>query len=285
MESTKKIRRTQVENPTWSDIEDAPEIFPPTPHGHDISSIEGLSAALDGKVDKVPGKGLSTEDYTSEDKGLVGGMTAALEGKVDKVPGKGLSTKDYTSEDKAYLAEIPGLLARKLPSLKPSNAFPATPEMGQWHFHTGYGLWFYYDRRPGRSGWYSAKTWDYVLASNSDTLAAGSWLNAMNFTTLFGIPQGDLEFKLTGISGSWSDTSAGVNAEVIGEVMVRSSTNTTPVDNYHEFSGMVGFVLTDLNGPLEGTVRVQFIALKEGTTEITIARPIVTLFTRMYKSA
>ena len=34
--------------------------------------------ALDGKVDKVTGKGLSTNDYTDEDKGIVDGITDAL---------------------------------------------------------------------------------------------------------------------------------------------------------------------------------------------------------------
>lgn len=77
------------------------------------------------KVDKVEGKGLSTEDYTTAEKGKLGALptnadlttalglkansadvynkTAAdelLVGKVDKVEGKGLSTNDYTDEEK-----------------------------------------------------------------------------------------------------------------------------------------------------------------------------------------
>jgi len=42
-----------------------------------------LDAALADKVDKVEGKGLSTNDYTNEDKAIVGGVTAALGGKAD----------------------------------------------------------------------------------------------------------------------------------------------------------------------------------------------------------
>lgn len=38
--------------------------------------------ALDGKVDKVVGKGLSENDYTDADKAIVGGVTTALAGKV-----------------------------------------------------------------------------------------------------------------------------------------------------------------------------------------------------------
>lgn len=54
-------------------------------------------SALDSKVDKVTGKGLSTNDYTDADK-------TALANKVDKVAGKGLSTNDYTDADVAALA-------------------------------------------------------------------------------------------------------------------------------------------------------------------------------------
>lgn len=61
--------------------------------------VTDLSNDLDGKVDKVEGKGLSTNDYTDADK-------AALANKVDKVSGKGLSTNDYTNEDKNKLAGI-----------------------------------------------------------------------------------------------------------------------------------------------------------------------------------
>lgn len=62
-----------------------------------------VKAETDKKQDKVTGKGLSTNDYTNEDK-------AALANKVDKVIGKGLSTNDYTNEDKAVLDALDTLL-------------------------------------------------------------------------------------------------------------------------------------------------------------------------------
>ena len=68
----------------------------------DVSSDEKLKAILDGKVDKVTGKGLSTNDYTNEEKALV----ATIGDKVDKVAGKGLSSNDYTNADKAAVATI-----------------------------------------------------------------------------------------------------------------------------------------------------------------------------------
>jgi hypothetical protein len=49
-------------------------------HTHPISDVTGLQTALDNKVDKVSGKGLSTEDYTTAEKtklsGIATGATA-----------------------------------------------------------------------------------------------------------------------------------------------------------------------------------------------------------------
>ena len=61
-----------------------------------------LTSLLNDKVDKVTGKGLSTEDYTTEDKAAVD----TIGNKVDKINGKGLSTEDYTTAEKAKLSGI-----------------------------------------------------------------------------------------------------------------------------------------------------------------------------------
>ena len=45
--------------------------------------VDGVTSALDGKVDKVSGKGLSTNDYTNADKAIVSGVTSALESKAN----------------------------------------------------------------------------------------------------------------------------------------------------------------------------------------------------------
>lgn len=81
------------------------------------------------KVDKVSGKGLSTNDYTTAEKEKLAGIEAGaqvnptnvsaftndagyltqhqdISGKVDKVSGKGLSTNDYTTAEKNKLAGI-----------------------------------------------------------------------------------------------------------------------------------------------------------------------------------
>lgn len=104
---------------------------------------EAIAAAIANKVDKVDGKGLSTEDFTTALKNKLNGIAAgaevnyikntsdefsvssagvlsvaevaqskvtgldtALGGKVDKVAGKGLSTNDYSTADKTKLGNI-----------------------------------------------------------------------------------------------------------------------------------------------------------------------------------
>jgi hypothetical protein len=106
----------------------------------DLKTSLGLdnfnNAALDTKVDKVAGKGLSTNDYTTAEKNkleaikgtntgdqdlsgyatiamvnaidVTSSLTSALATKVDKVTGKGLSTNDYTTAEKTKLAAVSG---------------------------------------------------------------------------------------------------------------------------------------------------------------------------------
>lgn len=66
------------------------------------AEIDERLGAVPNKVDKVTGKGLSTNDYTNADKTAVG----TIGDKVDKVTGKGLSTNDYTDADKTAVGTI-----------------------------------------------------------------------------------------------------------------------------------------------------------------------------------
>lgn len=78
------------------------------------SQIQANTLAIAGKVDKVTGKGLSTEDYTSAEKSKLAGLSnyddtalqTAVANKVDKVSGKELSTEDYTTAEKTKLSGI-----------------------------------------------------------------------------------------------------------------------------------------------------------------------------------
>lgn len=120
----------------------------------DVATKGYVDTGLAGKVDKVTGKGLSTEDYTTSEKAKLSNIESGaevnvqadwetndtnsdayinnkpyipnktsdlandsnyateayvengLDGKVDKETGKGLSANDYTSEEKAKLEDI-----------------------------------------------------------------------------------------------------------------------------------------------------------------------------------
>lgn len=78
---------------------------------------KAVQGAVDNKVDKEEGKGLSSNDYTNTDKELVqsipnkantSDVNDALENKVDKIPGKRLSTNDYTNIDQMMVQTISG---------------------------------------------------------------------------------------------------------------------------------------------------------------------------------
>ncbi|EMN6272657.1 hypothetical protein WB484_001328 [Vibrio cholerae] len=104
----------------WIDTSTTPAII--KRRSRDNSSwltIGSYEKPLTDFVEKVTGKGLSTNDYTDEDKQIVVGVTEsinqlqnstaqALEQKVDKVVGKGLSTNDYANADKALVSALLG---------------------------------------------------------------------------------------------------------------------------------------------------------------------------------
>lgn len=85
----------------------------------DMSTVAGLIDALDGKVDKVIGKGLSTNDYDNTEKAQVAANKTHTEddsihvtptdksnwnNKVDQEAGKGLSSEDYTTAEQEIVA-------------------------------------------------------------------------------------------------------------------------------------------------------------------------------------
>lgn len=75
--------------------------------------------SVDNKVDKELGKGLSSNDYTSEEKTLVG----TIINKVDKVQGKGLSTYDLTESRKNKLDSYPELTGAGNKALMDNGTF------------------------------------------------------------------------------------------------------------------------------------------------------------------
>lgn len=103
-------------------------------------------AKIANKVDKVNGKGLSTNDYTAEDKAAVG----TIADKVDKVEGKQLSTEDYTTAEKTKLQ---GVAANANNYVHPTTAgnkhIPAGGTAGQILVNNGDGTAKWQDNQGG----------------------------------------------------------------------------------------------------------------------------------------
>jgi hypothetical protein len=78
--------------------------------GTNIKTIEGQSLLGSGNIDITKSDvGLGNVDNTSDlNKPISTATQTALDGKVDKVVGKGLSTEDYTTAEKNKLAGISG---------------------------------------------------------------------------------------------------------------------------------------------------------------------------------
>lgn len=87
--------------------------------------------SLANKVDKVSGKGLSTNDYTNEDKAIVDGVTSALAGKVNtSAVGANNGVASLGSDGKVPSAQLPSYVDDVL-EYASLSAFPATGESGK----------------------------------------------------------------------------------------------------------------------------------------------------------
>ena len=75
-------------------------------NSNDAATKNYVDTQIAKKVDKVDGKGLSTNDYTNADKVKLDGLENALAAKVNKEDGKGLSTNDFTTNEKTKLAGL-----------------------------------------------------------------------------------------------------------------------------------------------------------------------------------
>lgn len=67
----------------WNEIINQPSTFTPSAHIHAIADITNLQTSLDSKVDKITGKGLSTEDYTTTEKNKLAGIQSGAEVNVN----------------------------------------------------------------------------------------------------------------------------------------------------------------------------------------------------------
>lgn len=107
------------------------------------------TAAIALKVDKVDGKQLSTNDYTTAEKQEV----AKIANKVDKVKGKQLSTEDYTTAEKTKLSGIADNANNYThPTTAGNKHIPAGGTPGQILVNTG----------DGTAEWQGGGTIDYT---------------------------------------------------------------------------------------------------------------------------
>lgn len=112
-----------------------------------IKNSEARStAAIALKVDKVDGKQLSTNDYTTAEKQEV----AKIANKVDKVKGKQLSTEDYTTAEKTKLSGIADNANNYThPTTAGNKHIPAGGTPGQILVNTGDGTAEWQDNQGG----------------------------------------------------------------------------------------------------------------------------------------
>lgn len=107
------------------------------------------TAAIALKVDKVDGKQLSTNDYTTAEKQEV----VKIANKVDKVEGKQLSTEDYTTAEKTKLGGIADNANNYThPTTAGNKHIPAGGRPGQILVNTGDGTAKWQDNQGGGGG-------------------------------------------------------------------------------------------------------------------------------------
>lgn len=107
------------------------------------------TAAIALKVDKVDGKQLSTNDYTTAEKQEV----AKIANKVDKVESKQLSTEDYTTAEKTKLSGIADNANNYThPTTAGNKHIPAGGTPGQILVNTGDGTAEWQDNQGGGGG-------------------------------------------------------------------------------------------------------------------------------------
>lgn len=127
------------------------------------------TAAIALKVDKVDGKQLSTNDYTTAEKQEV----AKIANKVDKVESKQLSTEDYTTAEKTKLSGIADNANNYThPTTAGNKHIPAGGTPGQILVNTGDGTAEWQDNQGGGTIDYTGLEDIYSYGVEWDTTVA-----------------------------------------------------------------------------------------------------------------
>ena len=154
----------------------------------DLITSGAVYTALDSKVDKETGKGLSTEDYTTAEKTKLAGLSnyddsalqTAVSNKVDKVAGKGLSTEDFTTAEKTKLAGIDDNATNVGVSYPTSlcgeifNNYTANIASGDYSHAEGYSA-FASGKCSHAEGYHTTASGKYSHAEGHGTSASGDY--------------------------------------------------------------------------------------------------------------
>lgn len=97
-------RENEIEAKIDALIGDAPEIMDSLPELIDV--INNHAELIEGKVDRQPGKGLSTNDYTTEEKNKLAGLTNYNDSEVRELI-TALTLKVNGLEEKVAALETP----------------------------------------------------------------------------------------------------------------------------------------------------------------------------------
>lgn len=236
-------------------------------------------ALLADKVDKVSGKGLSTNDYTNADKTIVSGVTANLNNKVDKVAGKGLSTNDYTTAEKNKLAGI--------------EANAEVNVQSDWNVTDSSSDAFIKNKPtiPDMSNYYNKTQVDAALANKQNKLTAGSNVqisgNTISATDTKYTAGTGLQLSGTQFSAKTGYTTSGNNRAVQTDAngnlyVVQKDSNTTYTAGEGlqlsgtEFSAKLGYTTSGNNRKVQADANGNlYVIQKDNNTTYTAGTGLV----------
>lgn len=268
---------------------------------------------ISGKVDKVTGKGLSTNDYTTAEKnklaGIAEGATANvgtitgitmngaskgtsgvvnlgtvitdISGKVDKVTGKGLSTNDYTTAEKNKLAGIEAGATANAGTITgitmngTSKGTSGVVDLGTVITDISGKV----DKVDGKG--LSSNDYTTIEKTKLAGIAEGATANAGTITgiTMNGVSKGtsgvvNLGTVITDISGKLDTSLKGAAsglAELDANGKVPSSQLPSYVDDVLEYNGQANFPATGESGKIYVDTSTNMTYRWSGSTYVNIA--------------
>lgn len=223
------------------------------------------TAAIALKVDKVGGKQLSTNDYTTAEKQEV----AKIANKVDKVKGKQLSTEDYTTAEKTKLSGIANNANNYThPTTAGNKHIPAGGTPGQILVNTGDGTAKWQDNQGGGTIDYTGLEDIYSYGVEWDTTVADPKLTRIGNPLLHKSLPIQSQYKGCVANNAVINYYLDPNdwsKKITGEASVLDGTDGTVRVHTPKFYGKSG---TNVQDPNKKWVRMSTIKIDDTWTEI-----------------